>query len=154
MSRSLNLNENDLKAFATQLSVILEPGNLILLNGPVGAGKTTFTQYIGNALSSSDTINSPSYSLVQSYRCNHPRIKQIHHMDLYRLNTQTDIHHLDLDRYLNDTEAICIIEWSDKWTEAKSVDTIEIEISIESPTHRQLTIEAPEHLLGKLKGIK
>ena len=154
MSLILNVSENALNALATQLSSHLDPGQLILLTGTVGAGKTTFTQFIGNALSSTDPINSPSYSLVQSYRCNHPSIKQIHHMDLYRLNTQSDIHHLDLDRYLEDTSAICIIEWSDKWTNAKSLNALEITISIESPTHRQLRIKGPNHLLEKLKSIK
>ena len=150
MSLILNVNEEELSHVAHRLSQNIKKGQLILLNGSVGAGKTTFTQYIGNALSSNDIINSPSYSLVQTYRCSHPTIQQIHHMDLYRLNTQADIHHLDLNRYLEDTDAICIIEWSDKWTEAKSLNALEISMSISSPTHRKLSIEGPAELIKAL----
>ena len=71
-------------------------------------------------------------------------------MDLYRLNTQADIHHLDLDRYLEDKDAICIIEWSDKWTDAKTLNALEISMSISSPTHRTLSIEGPAELIKAL----
>jgi len=140
MTRYTLNNEDDLLPICKTLAEQLEPGTCILLDGPLGAGKTTFTRHLGEALNSQDPINSPTYSLVQTYPCNHPTIKTIHHMDLYRLTSQTDIESLDLDRYLNTPNAICIIEWSKKWKNPPTENILEISLTIEGDTRTlQLT---------------
>lgn len=145
MSEYTLQNEDDLDPICQNLAQKLEPGTCIHLNGPLGAGKTTFTRHLGQALNSEDPINSPTYSLIQSYTCNHPKIKTIHHMDLYRLKTQTECDTLDLDQYLNDPKSICIIEWSNKWKTLPSKKNIHINLKFPNgsnshPNHRFLRV--------------
>ncbi|RRJ48545.1 tRNA (adenosine(37)-N6)-threonylcarbamoyltransferase complex ATPase subunit type 1 TsaE, partial [Pseudomonas aeruginosa] len=55
-------DKNEMKHFATRLVALVQPGDLVLLNGDLGAGKTTFTQFIGEALGVKRTINSPTFN--------------------------------------------------------------------------------------------
>ena len=131
--------ESDLKPLSNLISNHINPGSILHLDGPLGAGKTTFTRYLGEALNSKDHINSPSYGLIQSYSCTHSKIKTVHHMDFYRLENQSSIDHLDLERYIDDLNAISIIEWSSKWEKPSSDKDIHIAIKHLSESSRQLT---------------
>ncbi|MEU3311033.1 tRNA (adenosine(37)-N6)-threonylcarbamoyltransferase complex ATPase subunit type 1 TsaE [Nocardiopsis sp. NPDC006832] len=80
-----NLNEMD--KFAQILVKHLSAKDLILLNGDLGAGKTTLTQFIGKALGVKRTINSPTFNIIKSYTGSSIRL---HHMDCYRLEGEED----------------------------------------------------------------
>ena len=71
-------NLDEMKQFANVLVKNLKPGDLILLNGDLGAGKTTLTQFIGKALGVKRTINSPTFNIIKSYKGNELKL---HHMD-------------------------------------------------------------------------
>lgn len=80
-------------------------GDVILLDGDLGAGKTTFTKGIGKALGVNKVINSPTFTIVKEY--NGTNIK-LYHLDLYRLDGVGD--DFDLEEYFSN-EAICVCEW-------------------------------------------
>ncbi|MCW3161227.1 tRNA (adenosine(37)-N6)-threonylcarbamoyltransferase complex ATPase subunit type 1 TsaE [Chryseobacterium oryctis] len=81
--------------------------NILLLKGNLGAGKTTFTQFLLKNLGSEDEVNSPTYSIVNEY--NTPKGK-IYHFDLYRLKNIEEVYDIGIEEYL-DNAFLCIIEW-------------------------------------------
>ena len=88
-------------------------GEILLLDGPLGAGKTVFTKGIAFALGlDTDEVTSPSFTLVNHHK--EGRLP-LYHIDLYRLNTgATAAHAVDLDELLTDERAVVIIEWAER----------------------------------------
>ncbi|HAO07970.1 MAG TPA: tRNA (adenosine(37)-N6)-threonylcarbamoyltransferase complex ATPase subunit type 1 TsaE [Chryseobacterium sp.] len=87
--------------------------NILLLKGNLGAGKTTFTQFLLKNLGSKDEINSPTYSIVNEY--NTPKGK-VYHFDLYRLKNIDEVYDIGMEEYL-DHSFLCIIEWPEVYEE-------------------------------------
>lgn len=90
----------------------LAGGEIILLDGALGAGKTVFAKGIADALEiAEDEVTSPSFTLVNIYQ---GRL-QLFHLDLYRLNEgATAAHAVDLDELLTDERAVFLIEWGER----------------------------------------
>ncbi|WP_397541644.1 tRNA (adenosine(37)-N6)-threonylcarbamoyltransferase complex ATPase subunit type 1 TsaE [Roseovarius salis] len=97
-------------ALATALARVLEPGDTVLLEGPVGAGKTHFARGVILALLDvAEDVPSPTYTLVQAYL---GRKSEIWHTDLYRLTDVSELEELGLfDAF---ESAICLVEWPDR----------------------------------------
>lgn len=87
--------------------------NILLLKGNLGAGKTTFTQFLLKNLGSSDEVSSPTYSIVNEYKT--PKGK-VFHFDLYRLKNIEEVYDIGMDEYL-DNSFLCIIEWPEVYEE-------------------------------------
>ena len=100
--------------------------NILLLKGNLGAGKTTFTQYLVKSLGSSAEVSSPTYAIVNEYDT--PK-GNIFHFDLYRLKNAREVDDIGIDEYL-DNAFLCIIEWP---------EVFEDELS-QCP-HHEMTIE-------------
>jgi tRNA threonylcarbamoyladenosine biosynthesis protein TsaE len=99
-------------ALGKQIGAQLNGGEILLLNGPLGAGKTVFVKGIAAALGfDPEEVTSPSFTLVNPYTSRLP----IFHLDLYRLDEGVSAAHaVDLEELLNDERAIVIIEWADR----------------------------------------
>ncbi|WP_124640499.1 tRNA (adenosine(37)-N6)-threonylcarbamoyltransferase complex ATPase subunit type 1 TsaE [Amniculibacterium aquaticum] len=80
---------------------------ILVLKGNLGAGKTSFSQFLLKKMGSTDTVTSPTYAIVNEY--NTPKGK-VFHFDLYRLNTIEEVYDIGMDEYLENSE-LCIIEW-------------------------------------------
>jgi tRNA threonylcarbamoyladenosine biosynthesis protein TsaE len=96
------------KVVATRLSRYLRPGNIVLLNGPLGAGKTFFVKSLSNALGSTDLVTSPTFAIANFY--NAPAC-QIIHVDAYRIQNIHEYNDLGLDDYFQ--TSIVLVEWGD-----------------------------------------
>ncbi|MDC8102999.1 tRNA (adenosine(37)-N6)-threonylcarbamoyltransferase complex ATPase subunit type 1 TsaE [Chryseobacterium sp. PTM-20240506] len=86
---------------------------ILLLKGNLGAGKTTFTQFLLKNLGSEDEVSSPTYSIVNEYSS--PKGK-IFHFDLYRLKNIDEVYDIGIEEYL-DNAYLCIIEWPEVYEE-------------------------------------
>ncbi|UXU85169.1 tRNA (adenosine(37)-N6)-threonylcarbamoyltransferase complex ATPase subunit type 1 TsaE [Mammaliicoccus sciuri] len=106
---------------AEKLAQVVTENDIILLNGDLGAGKTTFSQYFGKALGVKRNINSPTFNLIKSYKGRLP----LHHMDCYRLEDSDE--DLGFDEYFNDN-GVTIIEWSEFIQEYLPKERLEINI--------------------------
>lgn len=96
--------------YAAALGAILHPGDLVLLSGVVGAGKTHFARsLIQSQLSTPEDVPSPTFTLVQTYET---KRGEIWHADLYRLTDPQEIEELGLIEAFE--TAICLIEWPDR----------------------------------------
>ena len=91
---------------AKKLAKILKPGDVVCLEGDLGAGKTTFTQGLAAAMGVKGAVTSPTFCIVQEHL---PLV----HMDLYRLTSENDVLDLGWDDYLA-AGAILIIEWPER----------------------------------------
>lgn len=81
--------------------------NILLLQGNLGAGKTTFTQFLLKNLGSQDEVSSPTYAIVNEY---HTPKGNVFHFDLYRMKSLDEVFDIGMDEYL-DNSFLCIIEW-------------------------------------------
>ena len=123
----------------------LEAGDIILLFGDLGAGKTCFTQGVchGLELDKNFYIRSPTFTLINEY----PGRLPIYHIDLYRLDTLEEIYSLGLEEVLY-SQGITIIEWAEKLRSSQKPeqlllniqDRIEINIKINSDSQREFTL--------------
>lgn len=98
--------------FGHQLGARLEGGEILLLSGPLGAGKTIFVKGISAALGiPEEDVTSPSFTLVNPYN---GRLR-LYHIDLYRLDEGASAAHaVDLDELLVDEQAVIVIEWPER----------------------------------------
>lgn len=101
--------------------------NILLLKGNLGAGKTTFTQFLLKNLGSTDEVSSPTYAIVNEYDA--PKGK-IFHFDLYRMKSIEEVYDIGIEEYL-DNAFLCIIEWPEIY-EAELADLPHHEINIEN----------------------
>ena len=106
-----SLDLDGLQRMAELLSLYLAHGDLVLLEGDLGAGKTTFARFLIRALTGnpSEDVPSPTFALVQSYET--PRAT-LHHFDLYRLAGPNEIREIGLDEAL--TSGLALVEWPDR----------------------------------------
>jgi len=94
---------------AAALAGLSRPGDVILLAGEMGAGKTAFAQGFGRALGVTEPITSPTFTLVHSYDTDGPTL---HHADLYRLDHLAEVADLALGE-LAESDGIVLVEWGD-----------------------------------------
>ncbi|NNM68072.1 MAG: tRNA (adenosine(37)-N6)-threonylcarbamoyltransferase complex ATPase subunit type 1 TsaE [Spirochaetales bacterium] len=102
----------DLKAlrnFGKRFAKGLAPGAIVLLDGPLGSGKTTLCQILAQELGVAELLSSPSYALIQEYSGRCP----VFHMDLYRLGGEEEFELIGGPEYL-DCGGICLIEWGQR----------------------------------------
>lgn len=106
---------------AAALAELARPGDLLLLAGDLGAGKTAFTQGFGTALGVTDRITSPTFTLVNSYA---GRL-ELNHLDVYRLEALGEVLDLGVPEMLDDG-GVTVIEWGDAVAPALPADYLEI----------------------------
>ncbi|MEM6424472.1 MAG: tRNA (adenosine(37)-N6)-threonylcarbamoyltransferase complex ATPase subunit type 1 TsaE [Cyanobacteria bacterium P01_H01_bin.119] len=118
------------------LGNVLEPSTVLLLKGDLGSGKTTFVQGLGEGLNISETIDSPTFTLINEYLSGR---LPLYHVDLYRLETE-DINGLYLETYWEGAEVepgILAIEWADKLTYFPP-DPLNIDLAYGEADHKQV----------------
>jgi tRNA threonylcarbamoyladenosine biosynthesis protein TsaE len=140
MTKNITLpNAQATKELGRKLGQSLPAGSIILLEGELGAGKTTLVQGIGEGLGIKDVILSPTFTLIQEY--SEGRIP-LYHLDLYRLQS-TEVGGLYLDTYWEGKEVspgITVIEWAQRLP-YKPLRYLQIELSYLAGEGRQAKIE-------------
>lgn len=128
----------------------LQPGDVLLLMGDLGAGKTTLAQGIAGGLGvgKDQYVRSPSFTLVNEYQGTLP----VYHIDLYRIESAAELVDLDLEEYFFGS-GVALVEWGEKLLKDPAKNTsplpfeishaIEIYFEIENMNNRQITIHPP-----------
>ncbi len=129
---------------ARALCAELTPGTMLLLSGPLGAGKTTLTQAIAAELGIQDRLKSPTFALLRTYGIpHHPTLHSLVHIDAYRLESTDEVLSLGLDEALQAAASVFVIEWPEKiqdWLQKTRTKKIEVTIEIGEGDQRELTI--------------
>ena len=103
---------DDTRALAGAIAACCGVGDVVLLAGDLGAGKTTFAQGFGRALGVVERITSPTFTLVQQYPCAGPEVLTLLHADVYRLDHVAEVVDLGLTELVEDG-AVALVEWGD-----------------------------------------
>lgn len=123
------------KKVAEEFAKTLKPGDVVLLNGDLGAGKTTFTQLVFSNLGVKEVVNSPTFAILKSYEGKF----QLHHFDTYRITTEEAIE-AGFDEVLNDRNSVIFIEWSENIKPLLPSKTIKINIEFINENTRTIEI--------------
>jgi tRNA threonylcarbamoyladenosine biosynthesis protein TsaE len=126
------------------LGALLQPGDMLLLTGDLGAGKTTLTQGIGAGLGVRDVINSPTFTILKEHEGRLP----LYHFDLYRIESPDEIYMLGFDEYFQ-ANGVSVVEWAERgepvepgqrapWPES----ALRIEMTTTGPESRGLRLSA------------
>ena len=102
------------KALARMLATSLQAGDVVLLSGDLGAGKTQFTQGLAAGLCASEPVISPTFNIVLTYGSGR---LPLHHFDLYRLESAEQLEDIALREYL-ESDGVCVVEWAEKFPAA------------------------------------
>ncbi|MCS6940607.1 MAG: tRNA (adenosine(37)-N6)-threonylcarbamoyltransferase complex ATPase subunit type 1 TsaE [Roseiflexaceae bacterium] len=119
-----------------RLGELLRRGDVVALRGDLGTGKTHLIKGIVLGLGSTDTVNSPSFVLINQYRAGaqHGRMP-IYHADLYRIERLAELHGVGLEEALNG-DGVCLIEWADRAEALLPDERLDIHLSHLSETKR------------------
>jgi tRNA threonylcarbamoyladenosine biosynthesis protein TsaE len=137
--------EDQMHEFGVRLGHLLQAGDLLSLNGPLGAGKTTLTRGIGEGVSASGNVSSPTFLIART----HPTKSgtPFHHIDAYRLGSAAELDDLDIDF----ARSISVIEWGSGYAEGLVDSMLEINIERDLETDlRTMTLSGT----GRFSDIK
>ena len=131
-------SEEDTRLVGRALGRALRPGLVVLLEGELGAGKTTLVRGAGEALGAGGRVRSPSFTLVNEYPVSSSTVLHaLIHADLYRLSPD-EAEALGLDDYLLSGDAALIVEWPDRWR-CPPGDVLWVELRVLDEGRRLLT---------------
>lgn len=130
------------RALGRSLAAVVEVGDVVVLAGDLGAGKTTFAQGFAAGLGVVDPVTSPTFALVRQYRCPVPgadrqvgavpgadrQVRLVVHMDLYRLERLAEVADLGLAELFDDA-AVALVEWGDVAVEELGPDRLTVALS-------------------------
>jgi tRNA threonylcarbamoyladenosine biosynthesis protein TsaE len=122
---------------AAAVAGALAPGDLLLLVGDLGSGKTTFTQGLALGLGVTDPVTSPTFTLVRAYRCRPGPVRTLLHADLYRLDRLQDVVDLGIGEMVDD-QSVAVVEWGD------------VAAELFGPEVLTVTLTAPPSVAGPL----
>jgi tRNA threonylcarbamoyladenosine biosynthesis protein TsaE len=133
---------DDTRALGAQLATLLEPSDVVLLAGPLGAGKTELVKGIASGLGVTDTVVSPTFTIAREYA---GRLRLLH-VDVYRLDTAQEVVDLGLEDLAADAgagpDAVTVVEWGDAVAGLLPTDHLLVWIDLGEHEHtRHLRIE-------------
>lgn len=138
--------------FARRLSDALQAGDVLLLSGSIGAGKTHFAramiQHLLAQHGAVEDVPSPTFTLIQTYEAGS---LEIWHADLYRLTHPDEVLELGLDEAFE--TALCLVEWPDRLGDLAPADALHLTFTAEDDETRSLTIQAPHKWQETLEGL-
>ncbi len=142
------------RRLGVRLGRLLQPGDVLLLVGEFGAGKTTFIQGVAEGVGVQGPVVSPSFVLVAEYRLQDRPGVPFYHIDLYRVESVEEALGLGLEEYLYD-EGICAVEWADRIPEAMPEESLTIELAFLSETKRVVRMApAGERYIALVEAFK
>lgn len=127
-------SEIETKRLAHKLALLLKPGDVLTLEGDLGAGKTTFTKGLGQALGIERTINSPTFTIMKQYNGE----INLYHIDAYRLEDSED--DIGLEEYLP-SDGITVVEWAVFIEDLLPDERLNIKIEYQSENERKITFQ-------------
>ncbi len=136
MYKFISKNENSTITLAYNLAKNLKNGDIIVLSGDLGSGKTKFTQGILKYFGLENEISSPTFTIVNEY---HKNNTNIYHFDVYRLSDSDEFYAIGGEEYFNN--GICIIEWGEIIEDILPNDYIKISFSKDTTNENYRILE-------------
>jgi tRNA threonylcarbamoyladenosine biosynthesis protein TsaE len=147
------------REFARKLAGFLLPGDLVLIEGDLGAGKTTFVQGLAAGLGIDDQVASPTFTLMRIYECGPTGVRRgvarLLHADLYRLEHLREVVDLGLPELLDDA-AVAVVEWGEAGAPVLGDDFLEVRIDTaddERPSERVIALRGTSSWSGRVAAM-
>ena len=134
---------DDTKTLGRKLAALLRPGDVVLLGGRLGAGKTALVSGIADGLGVDTPVTSPSFVLVRTYE----GFLRLIHADAYRLGGSAELEDLGLEEFAAD--GVTVIEWGDALEGAFGEDVLLVRLEVDDTGSRTITIEPRGSWLGR-----
>jgi len=129
-------DENQTREIAREFADALKPGDVVLLTGNLGAGKTFFVKSV-LANFGVENVNSPTFAIVNEYVSGKMKF---YHFDFYRINREYELYDIGIEDYLSDETAVTFIEWADLFPDVIFKATYKVETEIIDTDKRRITI--------------
>jgi len=127
---------SETRALGERLASGLRPGDTVILEGELGAGKSELARGIARGLGVTETVTSPSFTILNVYesgRC------PLYHFDWYRLESEEELYELGMDEYLGG-DGIAVVEWAERCPDAVPEDCIRIRLEATGEETRRITV--------------
>ena len=144
MTKEILKNLDETRRFGQELASYLTPNTIIALTGDLGAGKTTLSKAIAQGLGVTETLTSPTFTIVCEYDTGR---LPLYHFDVYRVNDSEELFEIGFEDYLH-RGGVCLIEWANLLEEGllpEGIITINLEYG-DSEDERILTIEGAQFI--------
>ncbi len=128
----------DTVELAKKIAPKLKRGDILLLTGDLGAGKTTFTKSLCQSLGVTDNVTSPTFALLNEYNSG---VMPVRHFDLYRVESILEAMEFGFDEYIKNNDGLVIIEWPEVVQSLLPSDTINITIRHLGENEREFCVE-------------
>ena len=135
----ITTSPEETEAVGAALGRVLTPGSVVAYRGDLGAGKTAFTRGLARGLGCTDTVTSPTYTIVNEYLSG--RIP-LFHFDMYRLRSSDDLWDIGWEDYL-ERGGVCAVEWSENVADAME-NAVTVNLEKLGENTRRITIEGGE----------
>ncbi|MCY3661277.1 MAG: tRNA (adenosine(37)-N6)-threonylcarbamoyltransferase complex ATPase subunit type 1 TsaE [bacterium] len=129
---------------AESVAAVLRPGDVLGLDGDLGAGKTTFVRFLARALGVTTPVTSPTFTLANTYETSSSHLI-IHHIDAYRLAGDADAEDLALPELL-DSGGIVVVEWAERLT----LPPDRLDLHFQFPPAHSLEADAGDHRIAAI----
>ena len=137
-------NDQETREIGFKLGKLLKPGSIVCLIGDLGAGKTTMTQSLAEALEVDDYITSPTFTIVNQYEGKMP----LYHFDVYRIGCSEEMYDIGFEEYING-DGVCIIEWANIIEDILPDEYLKIELNYKD-MGREMTLIPYEKIVEEL----
>lgn len=124
-----------------EFSQLLRPGDVVLLSGPLGAGKTTFVRGLARGLGVLERATSPTFTIVRQHEChNDLGITTLHHADVYRVTSFDEVLDLALGELVEEA-AVAVVEWGELAAPVFGADVVTVSIAVTSDEERTIDVD-------------
>jgi len=124
-----------------EFAAVLSSGDIILLSGTLGAGKTTFAKGVAKGLGVRDRVTSPTFTMVREHKCfNDFGIETLQHADVYRVESLDEVLDLALGELVEDA-AVALVEWGELAASIFGRDVLTVDFQVLDDDSRILTVE-------------
>ena len=137
---TITKNTAETRALGEKIAAHLQPGDVLLLEGDLGAGKSELTRGIARGLGVTETVTSPSFTILNVYesgRC------PLYHFDWYRLESADELYELGMDEYLGG-DGIAVVEWPEMCPDAVPENAVRIRLEAVGENERKIESGALE----------
>ena len=123
-------------------AAVLRPGDVVLLAGPLGAGKTTFVKGVASALGVNERVTSPTFTLVRQHDAHNDQgITTLHHADVYRVDSLGEVLDLDLGELVEEA-GVALVEWGDLAASVFGREVLTLDFTVDEVDEDTRVIEA------------
>jgi tRNA threonylcarbamoyladenosine biosynthesis protein TsaE len=135
------------EALGERWAAVLEAGDVLVLSGDLGSGKTTLVRGLARGLGVTQGVKSPSFALHLRY----PGRLTLHHLDLYRVTEPRDLSELGVEDVLG-KDGVAVIEWGERLGDLLPPEAVHVRIEEPAPERRRWCVHGPRRVMRRLSG--